>query len=211
MPYIFAQGNGETYLKSALRRGFSSIIAKEKNSRYETGAKSENWLKISREKQHVRETEPALQEYARKRDFAKTIEPRGDGEIGEAARFVIQEHRARSLHYDFRLSRDGVLKSWAVPKGVPTQPGIRRLAVETEDHPLEYGTFEGVIPKGEYGAGTVKIWDKGSYRLKIWQEDKIEFYLNGERVKGMYVLVKLKKYSQKKQDQDQWLLIKMKV
>ena len=128
----------------------------------------------------------------------------------DAARFVIQEHHARSLHYDFRLSRDGILKSWAVPKGVPTEPRIRRLAVETEDHPLEYGTFEGVIPKGEYGAGTVKIWDKGSYRLKTWQEDKIEFYLNGERVNGMYVLVKLKKYSQKKQDQNQWLLIKMK-
>jgi DNA ligase D-like protein (predicted 3'-phosphoesterase) len=209
-PSIFAQGNGETYFKAALKRGFTSIIGKEKNSKYESGIKSEKWLKIHKDQQSRKETESPLQEYVRKRDFRKTSEPRGDETIDETPRFVIQEHHSRSLHYDFRLTRDGVLKSWAVPKGVPLQPGIRRLAVETEDHPLEYGTFEGVIPKGEYGAGTVKIWDKGSYRMKIWHDDKIEFYLNGERVNGMYVLVKLKKYSQGKQGQNQWLLIKMK-
>ncbi|UCD97287.1 MAG: hypothetical protein JSV35_03555 [Candidatus Bathyarchaeota archaeon] len=193
-----------------MKSGFTNIIGKEKNSKYESGFTSEKWLEIRNDQQPQKETESPLQEYVRKRDFGRTSEPRGDETIDEAPRFVIQEHQARSLHYDFRLSRDGVLKSWAVPKGVPLQPGIRRLAVETEDHPLEYGMFEGVIPKGEYGAGIVKIWDKGSYRLKIWHDDKIEFYLDGERVNGMYALVKLKKYSQRKQDQNQWLLIRMK-
>lgn len=123
--------------------------------------------------------------------------------------FVVQEHHARSLHYDFRLTREGVLKSWAVPKGVPEKPGVRRLAIQTEDHPLEYGEFEGIIPKGQYGAGTVKIWDKGNYDLKIWAEDKIEFFLKGKKLNGMYVLVKLKKSSSKPARQKEWLIIKM--
>jgi bifunctional non-homologous end joining protein LigD len=119
--------------------------------------------------------------------------------------FVVQEHHARRLHYDLRLERQGVLKSWAVPKGIPDQPGQKRLAVATEDHPLEYGTFEGVIPKGEYGAGEVKIWDKGEYDLKVWNEDKIEFTLKGQRLKGKYVLTKFKRA-----DRKDWLLTKAK-
>lgn len=105
--------------------------------------------------------------------------------------FVIQEHHARHLHYDLRLERDGVLKSWAVPKGVPETAGEKHLAVAVEDHPIEYGSFEGEIPKGEYGAGTVSIWDHGTYDTKHWDEKKIEVALHGDRLNGAYVLVKL--------------------
>lgn len=121
--------------------------------------------------------------------------------------FVVQEHKARRLHYDFRLAREGVLKSWAVPKGFPTEPETRRLAVQTEDHPLEYGGFEGTIPKGHYGAGTVKIWDKGSYELKLWTEDKIEFALKGQKLHGNYVLIRTKRRTPQKRED--WLLIKI--
>ncbi|HET8896140.1 MAG TPA: non-homologous end-joining DNA ligase, partial [Protaetiibacter sp.] len=107
------------------------------------------------------------------RDAAKTPEPMGaqtDAASGSAPSFVIQEHHATRLHHDFRLERDGVLVSWALPKGIPTDPGVNHLAVQTEDHPLAYGSFEGSIPKGEYGAGTVTIWDSGSYDLEKWRE-----------------------------------------
>ena len=102
---------------------------------------------------------PKLEDYKRKRDPAKTPEPFGGSKRGDKPIFVIQRHDARRLHYDFRLERNGALASWAVPKGVPLNPGERVLAVHVEDHPLDYATFEGEIPKGEYGAGTVEIWD----------------------------------------------------
>ncbi|MEM2904628.1 MAG: DNA polymerase ligase N-terminal domain-containing protein [Candidatus Bathyarchaeia archaeon] len=105
------------------------------------------------------------------------------------ARFVVQEHRATRLHWDFRLELDGTLKSWAVPKEPPLQPGVRRLAVQVEDHPLDYIDFEGEIPEGEYGAGTVSIWDKGVYELSSRTESKIVFNLNGEKMRGEYVLL----------------------
>jgi len=117
--------------------------------------------------------------------------------------FVVQRHQARRLHYDFRLEMDGVLKSWAVPKEPPLQPGVKRLAVEVEDHPLEYANFEGVIPEGIYGAGRVEIWDRGLYQLKHRSKDKIEFTLNGEKMKGHYVLIRFK-------GDKNWLLIKKK-
>jgi DNA ligase D-like protein (predicted 3'-phosphoesterase) len=106
--------------------------------------------------------------------------------------FVIQKHQARHLHYDFRLEMDGVLKSWAVPKGPPLEPGVKRLAVEVEDHPLDYANFEGVIPEGMYGAGKVEIWDKGTYQLKHRDKDKIEFSLYGGKMRGDYVLIRFK-------------------
>src|SRR5699024_1264040 len=134
-----------------------------------------------------------LDEYRRKRDRRRTPEPFGD-ETGrdEAAGpvFVIQEHHARRLHYDFRLEHDGVLVSWAVPKNLPTEPRDRRLAVHTEDHPLGYETFEGRIPRGEYGAGTVSVWDHGVYECEKWHDDEVIVWLSGEQVSGRYVLVR---------------------
>jgi DNA ligase D-like protein (predicted 3'-phosphoesterase) len=144
-----------------------------------------------------------LGEYFSKRDFSVTTEPVGGGKTGEGRIFVVQEHHARRLHYDLRLENDGVLKSWAVPKGMPESPDEKRLAVETEDHPLEYANFEGTIPKGQYGAGTVKIWDKGVYELKVWDEKMVEFTLKGQKLTGRYVLVRLKKAGEKN-----WLLLK---
>jgi bifunctional non-homologous end joining protein LigD len=146
---------------------------------------------------------PALSEYNEKRDFSRTTEPPMEKETGTGKSFVVQEHHARRLHYDLRLEKDGVLKSWAVPKGPPEISGDRRLAVQVEDHPLEYEKFEGTIPEGQYGAGTVKIWDKGFYEPIFWKEDKIEFIVSGEKMEGRYVLVKFKKAGDKN-----WLLFK---
>ena len=146
-----------------------------------------------------------LLEYESKRDFEKTPEPAGGEKKGKNLIFVVQEHHARALHYDLRLEKDGVLKSWAVPKGIPETPEQRHLAVETEDHPYDYANFEGSIPKGQYGAGTVKIWDKGYYATKFWDDSKIEVTLHGQRLKGRYVLVWLKRARGKGKN---WLLLK---
>ena len=143
-----------------------------------------------------------LSEYKSKRRFKETPEPTGGQKKGEALIYVIQEHHARRLHYDLRLEKDGVLKSWAVPKGIP-EVGQKVLAVETEDHPYDYSSFEGEIPKGQYGAGTVKIWDKGHYVAKLWENDKIEVTLDGNRLKGRFILVRLKRGGAK-----DWLLLK---
>ena len=140
----------------------------------------------------------SLKEYQKKRKFGKTPEPRGRaGKDKKSHRFVIQEHDARNLHYDLRLEMDGVLKSWAVPKEPPQSPGIKRLAIRTEDHPVEYLDFEGKIPKGEYGAGTVKIWDKGEFKLdadsaKKPEDGNLIFILSGKKIKGKYVLINTK-------------------
>ena len=114
----------------------------------------------------------------------------------------MQEHHATRLHWDFRLELDGVLKSWAVPRGPPKDPGIRHLAVEVEDHPVDYIAFHGTIPKGSYGAGTVKIWDKGTFRLKTQTNNLYEFWLKGKRLKGKYALVRFKDKN--------WLMLKTK-
>jgi DNA ligase D-like protein (predicted 3'-phosphoesterase) len=131
----------------------------------------------------------ALEEYWQKRDFTKTPEPTGRVRETVGNRFVVQKHQATHLHYDFRLELDGVLKSWAVPKGPPEEPNVRRLAVQVEDHPVEYIHFAGVIPEG-YGAGTVEIWDRGEYELLERREDRLSFELRGERLQGRYVLLK---------------------
>ncbi|MBB1058665.1 ATP-dependent DNA ligase [Dietzia sp. B19] len=151
----------------------------------------------------------SLDEYRRKRDRRKTPEP-FDGEVdtdrsdGDGPIFVIQEHHARRLHFDLRLEHHGVLASWAVPKNLPTEPKDRRLAVNTEDHPLGYETFEGTIPKGEYGAGTMTVWDRGTYECEKWREDEIIVWLNGDKVSGRYVLVRTNA------EKNQWIVQYMK-
>jgi DNA ligase D-like protein (predicted 3'-phosphoesterase) len=117
------------------------------------------------------------------------------------SRFVVQEHHSSHLHWDFRLEKDGVLKSWAVPKGVPEEKALKRLAIQVEDHHIAYIDFKGIIPEGQYGAGTVKIWDSGDYELESETGKRIVFKLNGKRLKGSYSLVHLK--------EKQWLLIKL--
>ncbi|PRX50362.1 bifunctional non-homologous end joining protein LigD [Prauserella shujinwangii] len=131
-----------------------------------------------------------LAEYRRKRHADRTPEPVPEGDAtprGDDDTFVIQEHHARRLHWDVRLERGGVLVSWAVPKGLPPEPGTLRLAVHTEDHPLEYATFEGEIPEGEYGAGRMTIWDRGRYDTLKWTDREVAIVLHGERVRGKYV------------------------
>src|SRR6186713_375549 len=141
----------------------------------------------------------ALAEYKRKRDFNCTPEPQAKVAVRPGSSYVIQKHDASRLHYDFRLELDGVLKSWAVPKGPSLDPDDKRLAVRTEDHPLDYGTFEGVIPKGEYGGGTVMLWDRGRWEpepgkdpSKTIEEGHLHFTLDGERMKGEWVMFRLK-------------------
>lgn len=158
-----------------------------------------------------------LSEYEKKRDFRSSPEPQGGTSAnGGEPVFVIQKHDASNLHYDFRIEVDGVLKSWAVPKGPSTDPRQKRLAVPTEDHPLEYADFEGVIPEDEYGGGTVLLWDRGPYRnLRAAKDDdgasmaesladgKIEVWLEGSKISGGYALVRTGG------DDERWLLIKM--
>jgi DNA ligase D-like protein (predicted 3'-phosphoesterase) len=158
----------------------------------------------ARSDQHLAGAEgQPLKVYQEKRNFSVTQEPEGQGSTAAGNSFVVQEHHSRRLHFDFRLERDGVLKSWAVPKGIPEEPGEKHLAVAVEDHPLEYGHFEGSIPKGEYGAGTVTIWDKGTYETKHWEGDKIEVNLHGSRLNGHYVLVTFRRAGK-----NEWLLFK---
>lgn len=131
-----------------------------------------------------------LEKYKQKRKFSITPEPEGKiARKGKELSFVVQKHQASHLHWDFRLEMDGVLKSWAVPKEPPTEMGVKRLAVSVEDHPYDYKDFEGEIPAGQYGAGTVKIWDKGNYKLIEKNGKKIVFNLQGKKLKGNYTLL----------------------
>jgi bifunctional non-homologous end joining protein LigD len=155
-----------------------------------------------------------IETYNRKRDFSKTKEPRGRKLKGKGDSFVVQKHEASRLHWDFRLELDGVLKSWAVPKGPSLDPDDKRLAVRTEDHPLDYGTFEGVIPKGEYGGGTVMLWDRGRWEpepgkdpSKTIEEGHLHFTLDGERMKGEWVMFRLKPRPGERQEP--WMLKKV--
>jgi bifunctional non-homologous end joining protein LigD len=153
-----------------------------------------------------------LADYKAKRDFAKTPEPKAKRERAKGNSFVIQKHAARRTHFDFRLEHDGVLKSWAVTRGPSLDPNEKRLAVRTEDHPLEYGGFEGVIPKGEYGGGPVMIWDRGTWE-PIGDPDEglakgdLKFRLHGDRLNGDFVLVRMKK-DRTGGKRENWLLIK---
>jgi len=155
-----------------------------------------------------------LTEYKKKRDFAVTAEPKGGKPLPKlvkgASRFVIQKHDASRLHYDFRLEMDGVLKSWAVPKGLPWEKGEKHLAVEVEDHPVEYATFEGIIPAGQYGGGTVMVWDRGNYHVygeepaKALRDGRLHLVLDGEKAKGEWALIRTRMEAGK----PQWLLLK---
>ncbi len=155
-----------------------------------------------------------LTEYKRKRNFAVTAEPKGGKPLPKlvkgACRFVIQKHDASRLHYDFRLEMDGVLKSWSVPKGIPWEKGEKHLAVEVEDHPIEYAGFEGVIPAGQYGGGTVMVWDRGNYHvygeepLKALRDGRLHLVLDGEKAKGEWALIRTRMEAGK----PQWLLLK---
>lgn len=153
-----------------------------------------------------------LRKYRARRNFERTPEPAGDPgqSVSTRAQFVVQKHGARRLHYDFRLEHDGVLKSWAVPKGPSLDPRERRLAVQTEDHPIEYATFEGVIPQGEYGAGPVIVWDRGHWVPEMdpdkgFANGKLDFTLHGEKLRGRWTLVRL---APRGKEKDNWLLIK---
>ena len=188
-----------------------------------SSGKSSKTAKATSKKPSAREQ---LTEYRRKRDFGRTAEPEGGGGTERATPadrldFVIQKHAATRLHYDLRLELDGVMKSWAVPKGPSADPSIKRLAMQVEDHPMEYNTFEGTIPKGEYGGGTVMLWDRGWYEPeKGGGEDGVreglrkgdlKVVFHGKRMKGSWVLVRTRGWgggSGGSSDKPSWLLIK---
>jgi bifunctional non-homologous end joining protein LigD len=156
----------------------------------------------------------ALEQYNKKRRFNETPEPEGKLEREERHRFVVQKHRASHLHYDFRLEMDGVLKSWAVPKGPSLDPGDKRLAMQVEDHPVSYFHFEGRIPEGNYGAGTVMVWDTGTWQPlgdehAMLNKGDLKFQLNGEKLKGEFVLAKMRSRRPGSKGTE-WLLIKKK-
>jgi bifunctional non-homologous end joining protein LigD len=164
-------------------------------------------------------TGTALAEYVAKRDFTRTAEPKGGkAPSSKKLRYVIQKHAASRLHFDLRLELDGVMKSWAVPKGPSLDPSVKRLAMQVEDHPIEYNTFEGTIPEGEYGGGTVMLWDRGTYEYggtmggdpvdalrTAYAKGDFKFILHGERLHGSWVLVRTRRDERGKA---QWLLIK---
>lgn len=146
-----------------------------------------------------------LSEYQKRRDFSRTPEPKGSKRSLAGNIFVVHEHDASHLHYDLRLEMGGVLRSWAVPKEPPEEEGIRRLAIQTEDHPLDYADFEGVIPEGMYGAGNVRIWDKGEFVVEKEKDNELLFELKGKRLTGKYALIKTKF-----KGKESWLFFKRK-
>lgn len=156
----------------------------------------------------------ALREYRAKRNFSRSPEPKGGGRAGAKLAYVIQKHAARRLHYDFRLEVNGVMTSWAVPKGPSLDPRQRRLAVQVEDHPLEYRKFEGTIPEGEYGAGTVMIWDYGAWQpresgslQRSLRDGKLKITLHGQKLNGGWMLVRMQN-PRLRDSKSNWLLIK---
>jgi len=154
----------------------------------------------------------ALKKYQGMRDFGQTEEPSGHEAVDATGHaFAVQKHAASHLHYDFRLEMDGVLKSWALAKGPSVDPAVKRLAMETEDHPLAYGGFEGIIPKGQYGGGTVMLWDRGTWQSigdpkRTYREGRMKFLLNGDKMQGQWALVRMKPKPNERGRA--WLLIK---
>ncbi|MGE4064422.1 MAG: DNA polymerase ligase N-terminal domain-containing protein [Rhodospirillaceae bacterium] len=160
----------------------------------------------------ARDPASALKKYQRMRDFSVTAEPSGHERVGvKGHSFVVQKHAASHLHYDFRLEMDGVLRSWALAKGPSVDPAVKRLAMQTEDHPLAYGGFEGIIPKGQYGGGTVMLWDRGTWEPigdehETYRSGRMKFRLNGDKMHGQWALVRMKPKPNERNPA--WLLIK---
>ncbi|HET9002863.1 MAG TPA: DNA polymerase ligase N-terminal domain-containing protein, partial [Gemmatimonadaceae bacterium] len=199
-------------------------MAAAKKSSKKSSKKSPGTPKKRAPSTRVSSAREKLAEYRRKRDFSRTDEPSGsepasarDESARSKLRFVIQKHAASHLHFDFRLELDGVMKSWAVPKGPSYDPGTKRLAMEVEDHPIAYNTFEGTIPAGEYGGGTVMLWDRGTYGApglsgpegvralrNAYAKGRLDLVMHGERLQGGWALVRMRETSGK----PQWLLIK---
>lgn len=212
--------------KAAARKPVASKPAVRKKAttksapRKATAAKPKRALAVAKKRVSFRDeiasaSAPPLAEYNRKRDFSRTAEPAGKvpKAKGKSLQFVIQKHEASHLHFDFRLELDGVMKSWAVPKGPSLDPAVKRLAMEVEDHPISYNTFEGTIPQGEYGGGTVMLWDRGTYEAEDgggvaslrdgYRRGDLKITLRGKRLEGSWVLVRMKRPGR-----PQWLLIK---
>ena len=195
--------------KASTKKASARRPAAKKSSAKKSSAKKSTTRTTS-----SRATKP-LAEYNRKRDFTRTKEPAGTvpKAKGSTLHFVVQKHAASRLHFDFRLELDGVMKSWAVPKGPSYDPKVRRLAMEVEDHPISYNTFEGTIPAGEYGGGTVMLWDRGTYEAEDgggpaslrrgYEKGDLKFVMHGTRLKGAWVLVRMNRPTGK-----EWLLIK---
>ena len=200
--------------KSTAKRGVKRGSGKTAKRSAATPAKRSAVTTAKRPAKRTAKTAP-LTEYNAKRDFTRTAEPTGKvpKPRGKTLHFVIQKHAASHLHYDFRLELDGVMKSWAVPKGPSLDPSVRRLAMEVEDHPIAYNTFEGTIPQGEYGGGTVMLWDRGSYEADDdggasslrsgYEKGELRFVMHGKRLRGGFVLTRLRRPGR-----PQWLLIK---
>ena len=213
---VFAQMRRMATSKKGSARKPSSKKAPAKKTSAKKGSAKKGFAK----KASARSTAPtvgarALAAYNAKRDFTRTAEPAGTvpKRAGTALHFVIQKHAASHLHYDFRLELDGVMKSWAVPKGPSLDPSVKRLAMEVEDHPISYNNFEGTIPEGEYGGGTVMLWDRGTYDAEDgggvaslrdgYRRGDLKVTLSGTRLVGSWVLVRMKR-----EGKPQWLLIK---
>ncbi|MGV3710307.1 MAG: DNA polymerase ligase N-terminal domain-containing protein [Gemmatimonas sp.] len=203
--------------KSAVRK-----TAAKKATAKKAAAKESSAAKRVAKKTAPESVRQSLATYRAKRDFTVTAEPSGDKRVAhrKALAFVIQKHEASHLHFDLRLEVDGVMKSWAVPKGPSIDPAVRRLAMEVEDHPIAYNTFEGTIPQGEYGGGTVMLWDRGTWSPDEVADDetpndaarralkggKLAFTFHGKRLKGSFALVR----TSRGEDKPQWLLLKHK-
>jgi bifunctional non-homologous end joining protein LigD len=203
--------------KSATKKTARRSSAAKRGSARKSPVKKASAAKTSVRKSRTKRESP-LAAYHAKRDFGKTAEPEGrahEGEGRRSLRFVIQKHAASHLHFDFRIELDGVMKSWAVPKGPSYDPSIRRLAMEVEDHPIEYNSFEGTIPQGQYGGGTVMIWDRGVYgpesgggedELRAgYERGDLKIVMEGTRMLGGWVLVRTRRDPR---GRAQWLLIK---
>ena len=231
---LLAKSAGMASTRSNLRSGTKRATARKttaraKSAKHTTGrasasgagrtgttsSKSKAAAKTARPARKRSASSAPLAEYNAKRDFSRTAEPAGKvpKARGKTLHFVIQKHAASHLHYDLRLELDGVMKSWAVPKGPSLDPSVRRLAMEVEDHPISYNTFEGTIPRGEYGGGTVMLWDRGTYEAdgdggatalrRGYEKGELRFVMHGKRLRGGFVLARLRRPGR-----PQWLLIK---